>query len=112
MTLEHSQFAQDHIALNENFGYRKAWFQQYMGEYSLIGDSNEDGIVNAEDAADILTMAAEVGAGNVTHFSNAQVDAADVNDDGEVNALDSAVILMYSASLGAGERYVKVKDFT
>lgn len=111
LTLEHSQFAQDHIVLDEKYGFHEIWFPAYMGECFVIGDPNEDGIVNAEDASDTLIMAANAGAGNETDFSDAQISAADINGDTKVDAADASAILMYSAALGAGDRYAKIKDF-
>lgn len=113
MTVQHSQFAEDYVMDGRN-KYREIYFSVPLGTepYYLIGDPNEDGVVNAEDAADVLSSAAHAGAGNGTELSGAQGSAADVNGDGKFDASDASAILQYSAALGTGDRYVKIKDFT
>jgi CSLREA domain-containing protein len=58
-----------------------------------LGDVNDDGSVNAIDAALIL----QYGAGLVTTLPNAP--SADVNHSGTVNAIDATLILQYAAGL-------------
>ena len=109
LTLEHSQFAQDHTVVL--YGrWHGVWFDDFLGNYSLPGDPNEDGIVNAEDAAEVLVSAAKEGAGAVTELTDAQKTAADVNEDGRFDAADASVILRYAAVLGTGDRYTRIKD--
>ena len=66
-----------------------------------VGDMNEDGVVNAEDATAILIEAAKGGTGNGT-LTKYDAQFADVNSDGIVNAKDATIILCYSAAKGAG----------
>ena len=62
------------------------------------GDSNSDGAVDASDAANVLTIAAQNGTGaNIKATS-----ADDVNADGAVNATDAAAVLCYAAAKGTG----------
>ena len=62
------------------------------------GDSNSDGAVDASDAANVLTIAAQNGTG-----ANIKATAADdVNADGAVNAADAAAVLCYAAAKGTG----------
>ena len=62
------------------------------------GDSNSDGEVDASDAANVLTIAAQNGTG-----ANIKATAADdVNADGAVNATDAAAVLCYAAAKGTG----------
>lgn len=52
------------------------------------GDVNNDGSINASDAATILMYSA-----SFTSLTSAQLEAADMNDDGIVNAVDAALLL-------------------
>lgn len=63
-----------------------------------IGDADGDSNVNASDAAEMLIIAAENGAGarNAVTFSN------DVNADGVTDAEDAAAVLIYAAAKGTG----------
>ncbi len=63
-----------------------------------IGDADGDSNVNASDAAEMLIIAAENGAGarNAVTFSN------DVNSDGVTDAADAAAVLIYAAAKGTG----------
>ncbi len=106
LTLIHSEFAQDHIRRDDNGRYRIE-HPVPTGEsgYSLKGDPNEDGVLNASDAAVMLIEAARTGAGGDSALTEAQNLAADVNGDGTVNASDASLLLIYAAELGAGNRY-------
>lgn len=80
-----------------------------------LGDLNDDSLVNASDAAKLLILSAEVGAGNIPAFPEEL--RADVNGDGAKNAADAAVILQYAAYAGAGgtlafENFVNGEVFT
>lgn len=68
----------------------------------LLGDLDEDGQVNAVDAAMILVAAASVGSGGESGLTETQELAADVNGDGECNAMDAAEVLRYAAAVGSG----------
>lgn len=70
-------------------------------EYAL-GDVNLDTIINASDAAAILTAAAAAGAGGESGLSAEQEVAADLNADGAFDASDAALVLQYAAYIGAG----------
>ncbi len=73
----------------------------YQSAY-VIGDPNQDNVIDAVDAAEILTAAPAEGAGSDSGFVNGQRHAADVNADGMFNAQDAALILQYAAYAGAG----------
>ncbi|MBE6850021.1 MAG: hypothetical protein E7502_09020 [Ruminococcus sp.] len=62
------------------------------------GDSNSDGEVDASDAANVLTIAAQNGTGAAIKATAAD----DVNADGAVNAADAAAVLCYAAAKGTG----------
>ncbi len=72
------------------------------GEDGKLGDVNEDGDVDATDAAKILVAAAAVGAGGDSGFTETQAKNADVNGDGTFNSQDAANVLQYAAAAGSG----------
>ncbi len=66
--------------------------------WDSAGDSNTDGAVDASDAADVLTIAAQNGTGAGIKATS----ATDVNADGNVDASDAAAVLCYAAAQGTG----------
>jgi hypothetical protein len=66
--------------------------------WTSAGDSNSDGAVDASDAANVLTIAAQNGTGAAIKVTAAD----DVNADGAVNATDAAAVLCYAAAKGTG----------
>ena len=68
----------------------------------MLGDVNNDGVVNASDAAKVLIAAASLGSGNESGLTAEQELIGDVNEDGILNASDAAKILIYAAYIGAG----------
>ncbi len=66
--------------------------------WNSAGDSNTDGTVDASDAADVLTIAAQNGTGAGIKATSAN----DVNADGNVDASDAAAVLCYAAAKGTG----------
>ncbi len=71
-------------------------------EDAAVGDVSGDAKVDASDAADLLIVLAEIGAGGENPLSDAQKAAADADGNGELNAGDAATILQYAAFIGAG----------
>ena len=65
-----------------------------------LGELNGDNAVNANDAALLLTAAAQAGAGEQPDV--VQNEAADLNGDGTGDAADAALILQYAAYAGTG----------
>ena len=63
-------------------------------EEILLGDLDQNGIVNAADALTVLKIAADL-----KKPTSAEKTAADVNKDGRVNAADALSILKYAAGL-------------
>ncbi len=70
------------------------------GSACTLGDADENGIVNAVDASQVLIKAAELGTGGTA--ASEELAVMDVNEDGQINVLDAAVILSYAADAGAG----------
>lgn len=99
---------------NDSYYY---WTTQYTltANYEessvVLGDVNEDALVDASDAAAILVAAAKLGSGAESGLSESQTAAADVNGDGAIDAMDAAAILSYAAAVGSGNADAKLEDF-
>lgn len=85
-------------------------YEQELSEFAL-GDVDENGTVDASDAAAILTAAAKMGAGEDSGLTNVQKAKADVNADGEIDASDAALILQYAAEVGSGNDVGSLDEF-
>ncbi len=70
----------------------------HTSPWDAAGDNDDDGNVTAEDAAGMLTLAAQIGTGADIKATSAN----DVNADGTVNAEDAAAVLAYAAANGSG----------
>lgn len=75
-----------------------------------IGDLNDDGVVNAQDASLILSKAAELGAGIIT-VTEEDFAVMDVNHDQSVNAQDANLLLHYTSLKGAGAQQLNFTDY-
>ncbi len=63
----------------------------------LLGDANEDGVVNVKDATLIQKHVA-----SIVNLSSAAITLSDVNGDGTVNVKDATAIQKYVASIDTG----------
>ncbi len=73
-----------------------------VADSGLLGDVNQDGVVNAGDASEILVYCAKIGAGEDTsEYDSTWCSLADFNEDGIVNAGDASEVLSYAAEQGA-----------
>ena len=73
-----------------------------LGGGILYGDVDENGTVNAADAALLLKAASLAGSGAASGLNADQEQSADVDKDGVYNASDAALILQYAAYAGSG----------
>lgn len=71
-------------------------------ETGMLGDVNENSVVDAADAARLLTAAAATGSGGSSGLTAQQEKNADVNRSGGFDAADAALILQYAAAVGSG----------
>ena len=115
LTLEHSEFAQQQTKPMTTYegepeGFHEIFIEAQYGAHNIPGDPNEDGIVNASDATEMLIASARMGAGQESSLDEAQTQAADVNKDGIVNASDAAIVLRYAAAVGSGDRYARLRN--
>lgn len=76
--------------------------EMFLSTRATLGDLNDDGAIDAGDAADVLIASARAGATGSDDLTDDQFFAADTDSDGLVNAGDAANILVYSAYAGAG----------
>lgn len=80
----------------------KALLSEKQIEYKK-GDVTGDKVINAIDAAEVLTYYAYMQtSGSSAYFNDGQKTAADVNDDGVIDAIDASVILSHYASIQTG----------
>ena len=75
------------------------------------GDLNQDGEIDAADAAELLKAAANLGAGHASGLSPELEQAANVNGDSNIDAADAAVILIYAAGKGSGTITAEFEDY-
>ncbi|GEM_PF-3794933 len=75
-----------------------------------LGDVNGDGLINAQDAALILTDSARIGSGYSGVLYGEQQQRADLDGDSKRTASDAAMILKYSAYLGTNGKQ-SLKEF-
>ena len=87
----------EQYAVNHGILFNKAPGSEPAGDFC---DLNDDGTVNASDAALVLIASAAVGAGDASKAI--PCEWADTNSDETVNASDAAYILIYSAAVGTG----------
>ncbi len=67
-----------------------------------FGDINDDGLIDAVDAAAILMEYASLSTGGSSTLSVEQQRVADINGDGLIDAVDSTFILRYYAEISTG----------
>lgn len=99
---EDIKFGGPHVEEYDGIMYVPGNHTAYSPTYE-IGDLNQDGAINASDAAKILIASAKLGAASSSELNVGQEYAADVNGDGVINASDAALVLIYAAKVGAGE---------
>lgn len=80
-----------------------------------LGDVNGDGLIDSNDASEVLKQYINISTGNNITWSAAQVKAADVNNDGFVDSTDASDLLGYYAYIAAGgtetiDRYYKIDN--
>ena len=78
----------------------------------LTGDVNGDGLINASDAANILTISSCLGVKKEPTIEYDE-EVADVDKNGTIDANDAAIILQYSSKIGVGaiDRNVTIEEY-
>lgn len=77
----------------------------------ILGDTNNDGIVDAVDAAEILEYYSENSVGISSEWSEEKIKSADIDGDGKILATDATWILMYYAYLSVNGTVDNISDF-
>ena len=77
-------------SLKNNNDASQKWFFDAVAYQR--GDADVNGAINSSDASKVLEIAANIGSGNPTNYSNLQLFLGDYNRDGACNATDAALI--------------------
>lgn len=78
------------------------YFRLVLGGGIFYGDVDQNGSINAADAALLLKATSAIGSGSASGLTAEQETAADVNTDGTFDAVDASLILRYAAYIGSG----------
>ncbi len=70
----------------------------------MLGDVNDDGMVDSSDASLVLAEYAKIQTGGAGEFTDIQYKAADVNKDNVVDSSDASKILAYYAMVSTGKK--------
>lgn len=83
---------------NVNYTYTTSNGATITPIYVLVGDFNQDGYVNNNDASALSSYLASVSVGGSSSSKPTEkaLLAADVNNDGKVNARDCSIISQFS----------------
>lgn len=93
------------------YGYGDSSAQSYAEEYGfnfgiletyVLGDVNNDGIIDASDASCILTIYADFSTNSPTSFTETQIMSADTNGDMNVDVNDASLVLEYYSYVASG----------
>ncbi|MDE5619998.1 MAG: hypothetical protein K2O29_03285 [Ruminococcus sp.] len=77
----------------------------------MLGDVNNDGLIDTVDATAIMMEYARLSAEKDPVFETGQSVSADVNDDNLVDTVDAAAILSYYAYLSADKEYMEFVEY-
>lgn len=95
---------------NVALGADKIVSEYYADSVPAMGDTDENGIIDAADASVVLQEYSMLSTGNESILSDRQKIAADINKDGFIDASDSSWILsFYSYTSTGGE--MSFEDF-
>lgn len=86
-------------AYAEEYGYK---FESIGEVPYILGDVNEDIMINSTDASLVLTEFSLLLTGQESSLTPDQFKAADVNRDGTIDATDASMILAYYAAVSTG----------
>lgn len=76
-----------------------------------LGDTNNDNMVDASDASNVLIEYAHLSTGADSTFTDEQKIAADVNSDGKIDSSDASLILVYYSYVSTGGTIRNMKDY-
>jgi|GEM_PF-5738823 len=72
----------------------------------LLGDLTGDGVIDATDASEALSLYANIQCGNEANLTDAEFEAADVNKDGCIDATDALLISTYYTYVQTGKQEI------
>lgn len=88
------------------YGYKGTFAEEYAGTYEYnfraMGDTDADNTIDLSDASDILSLYADIAAGNTAASDGGSPDAADVDQDGVIGLSDASCVISYYAQNAAG----------
>lgn len=82
--------------------YAQNYARQFVAAFPLLGDMNESGRLEIEDASMILTIYAQAASGTLYAPSAYQMLAGDVNEDSKIDITDATCVLNVYAGQAAG----------
>jgi len=74
-----------------------------VGDPYVLGDVNQDGVIDSSDASVVLSAYASFSSGDGYKLTDTQIKCADVNHDGVIDSSDSSRILEYYAKHSSGK---------
>lgn len=80
----------------------KSYAYQNNMDFKMMGDADNDLLLNASDSSIILSEYASLSAGNDSSFDEHQSITADINFDGNIDAVDASLILSEYAKISSG----------
>ena len=97
----------DNISYNPViYGFYRSPAKEYAENnnitYKMIGDVNNDSVINASDSSYVLSDYASVSSGKESSLNHSQAICADINGDGVINASDASAILSKYAEISSG----------
>lgn len=87
------------------------YFSSIKPQQYIVGDVNNDGLIDSVDATQILVYYAELSAGGDSTFNERQKAVSDINSDGFIDSVDSAVILSFYSYLSTGGTETDIKNW-
>lgn len=102
------------------YGYENSTAQAYAEKYEykfraigpdMLGDTNKDGIINASDASNILSMYAKLSTSSDREVSWLEWQTHDANRDNIIDAVDASIILSYYARSSTENEKISLAEF-
>ncbi|MDE6780162.1 MAG: hypothetical protein K2J40_01700 [Ruminococcus sp.] len=97
--------------LSEDISYTVNFFSLKDYETGLLGDINNDGLINAVDSSLVLGEYSSLSTDGTSVLNDAERKAADVNKDSFVDAVDASYILMYYAYVSTETEEIPIDEF-
>lgn len=97
--------------LSEDVSYTINFFSLKDYETGLLGDINNDGLIDAVDSSFILGEYSSLSTYRMSILNDAEKKLADVNKDGFIDSVDASYILMYYAYVSNGTEQIPIDEF-